>query len=145
MTADLLAFLNARLDERRRELVGSGNLGWLTFLQPDGSMDHTEAACIDGDGTAIVAGQERTGYASSVVVHREDRELREIEAKRKRVAILAGMLEGPPTPEDGPEAAMAYRLDVARATALLHLEAAPFDQHPDFQEEWRLVASSADG
>lgn len=120
MSDDLIAFMRARLDEADRLLRGSGDLGWLTFRQPDGSMDHTEAASFSGD-VWIVAGEVREGYASAEIVSRESERLAEVEAKRRILAEAIRLAE-----HDG-------------EFQFLEMLAAPYASHSDYREEWRPV------
>lgn len=130
MSDDLVAWLRVVLDEEDRRLVGSGDLGWLTFRRPDGSMSHTEAACRAGDEVWIVAAAERTGYASATVVHREADRRADLEAKRRIVDVCETDLR-----QRGDGALVG---DVDRPTwDVLCLLALPYADRPGYRVEWR--------
>lgn len=81
---DLLQKLEAAMNERARVIEGSGYLGWLTYLMPDGSMHYTTAGSQPLDEPHwVVDGKEAVGYASAQVVHDEKREWRRLARDRK--------------------------------------------------------------
>lgn len=125
---DLPAFVRRCLDSEQQRIKGSGDLGWLTFRQPDGTMDHTEAASLHGDAW-IVGGRERDGYASAQIVSRESERLAEVEAKRKILASYA-LFATADDPVGG------YASGLRDAVILL---AQPYAGRDGWREEWRAA------
>jgi hypothetical protein len=128
---ELFAWLRAQLDDDERVIRGSGDLGWLTFRQPDGSMDHTEAASYGG-GVWIVASEERTGYASAEIVSCESERLAEVEAKRRILAALdADIMHA--NPWDG----CGDNCEIKAIEWAVRMLAQPYAGRPGWHEEWR--------
>jgi hypothetical protein len=130
---DLIAFMRAQLEADGEVLQGSGDLGWVTFLDENGGMRHTSAASTAFDEGWFIDGDERTDFARAVVVHREAERLADVRAKRQIMDLH------PTVPED-------WATDIAgdcrtcsepapcrtvRALAL------PYADRPGYCEEWR--------
>lgn len=136
---DLIAFLNARLDEDEAAARAAMPGPWWTLnvarrREPEFLLD------------------QAWRDTEHIARHDPDRVLREVAAKRKRLALyldaketLAAVLRKAP-PEDDPATAHSYvreRISANRAsgrfTALemsVRLDAAVYSDHPDYRQEW---------
>jgi hypothetical protein len=138
-TDELIAFLRDRLDDEERRITGSGDLGWLTYRRPDGSIAYTIPAALAEDGTWIAVGAVARDFTEAVVVHRESERLAEVNATRKTLDRYESILR--PLPAD------ADSVVVGRFTVLMNEYdlrilpslALPYAAHPDFRDEWRAA------
>ena len=107
-----------------------------------------------GDGAELVRKCLRGGVGEHIAHHDPARVLREVEAKRKRLTLyldaketLAAALKKAP-PEDDPATAHSYvreRINANQASGRfvalegsIRLDAAVYDDHPDYEELWKL-------
>jgi Family of unknown function (DUF6221) len=121
----LVAWLCAQLDADEQALAGSGNLGWLTFREPNGDMRYTTAACAGPDDLWFVDGNERTDFTSATIVHREAERLADVRSKRKLIDELIAFMEGDYAPWND---------------HYLRLLAQPYADRAGFRDEWRYCA-----
>lgn len=119
---ELVAWLCEQIAIDQRVVDGSGDLGWLTFREPDESVHHTEAACLAADGVWIVAGGERQGYASAKLVYRESERRADLAAKLRIIDWAVQFMEGDYAPWN---------------ETCLQLLALPYAGRPGYQQSWR--------
>ncbi len=121
MTADLIAFLWARLDEDEEVARAATQGDWVwsrEFVTPPGYHHRTVGPLEPGD-------------AAHIARHDPSRALAEVEAKRRIVQAHAKWCEGrceAKHPEGG--------FDAAHYWSVKSL-AAVWDDHPDYRDEWR--------
>jgi hypothetical protein len=122
---DLVKWLRAQLDEDERIARAVGEERWQPHYV-DSVNDHPDTATVRVADGADVAVMERYSYQDAEHIARHDpaRVLREIDAKRKRLAALA-------------EAIAAGHDSFDLASELLPLEALPYVDRPGYREEWR--------
>ncbi|MFJ6850394.1 DUF6221 family protein [Streptomyces sp. NPDC091271] len=139
MTADLVAFLQARLDEQEAAAVAVGGTGegW----QALGTGVYSAASLDDDVPPLVTAGPEVGGSdedaarAEHIALHDPAQVLREVEAAR-------GLLKQYTAPETGeglPDTFNRYGASMQRMAvdmAVRHLAQAHAG-HPDYQPEWR--------
>ncbi|MFF5724933.1 DUF6221 family protein [[Kitasatospora] papulosa] len=139
MTAALVAFVRARLDEREATAVAAGGTseGWQAW----GTGIYATASPDDDVPPLVTTGPEAGGSdedaarAEHIALHDPAQVLREVEAMR-------GLLEQWTAPETGEGLPDAFGHDtagtqrVAFETAVRHLAQAHAD-HPDYRPEWR--------
>jgi len=133
--SELLAFLAARLDEYEaaaKATAPSGTrLAWKTDVQVDDDgrvVGHCVISWPDVAGVAGAWGLERgtgSAVAEHIALHDPARVLREVEAKRK---ILAMYLDA--VAEADPEV-------VEWMLAVVRTEASVYGDHPDFDPSWQ--------
>ncbi|MGG7608863.1 DUF6221 family protein [Streptomyces sp. ZG43] len=121
MTASLIAFLQARLDEDEEEARAATQGDWVwsrEFVTPPGYHHRTVGPLEPGD-------------AAHIARHNPARALAEVEAKRRIVRAhekwCAGRCEAK-YPEGGFDAAHYWSVKSLAAT---------YADHPDYREEWR--------
>lgn len=102
-------------------------LAWL-----HAQIDDDAATFAALDSTALNGIESTAGDAREYI----ERIPAEVEAKRLRLRLIETMLENPPTPDDGPWAAEAYKGDALVAYGLLRSEALPYAARPGYQEMW---------
>ena len=137
--SDLIAFLSARLEEDEQIARDAGGCGWMLNVyrrrDPGFVLDQTWRD------------------TEHIVRHDPARVLREVEAKRRRLALyldaketLAAALEKAP-PEDDPATAHSYvreRINVNQASGRfaalemsVRLDAMAWSDHADYRPEWK--------
>jgi hypothetical protein len=146
---DLIAFLKARLDEGEetaRRNIGAGP-GW------QHGLGDTEEGLTGWPDYQTYDGDDLTAASEYLNRFRPLRTLRDIEAKRRRLALyldaketLAATLRKAP-PEGDPATAHSYvreRINVnsasGRFAALemsVRLDAMAYSDHPDYRQEWK--------
>ncbi len=142
MTADLMAFLRARLDEDER--IAQAVLGAPWVRREDVAGVHADDATADRPKGSAVADCRRVpgGYehgvalAEHIVRHQPSRVLADVAARR---AIL-NLYEEPEASAALPDSANRFTSSIQRhvmGEVLPHL-ALPYASHPDYREEWRL-------
>jgi len=124
MTADLVAFLRARLVERAAKARAATPGRWVANKHEYGAEVYTEA----GEGVAYDhdAGGVSWDDADFIADHDPARVLAEVEAKRR---IVAGIADA--------DAEAAYIIGTFTAWDVLRLLALPYADHADYREEWR--------
>lgn len=128
MTADLVAFLRARLDEDERVATSAPGPRW--YLREN--RDHMPVSyyLVADDATISVDGWIDPAARWHMLSHDPARVLREVEAKRRIVEVCwADLLDRGGGATEG----LVDRPTWDVLTAL----AAVYDQHPDYSEEWR--------
>ena len=149
--SELVAFLEARLaeDEAVARAATDGGYGWrLTDLPganevwADRDASGHDAFMVATTCTTLNPNPAERGYRDAAHVARHDpaRVLREVTAKRATLARCAAIIadvENDHSTSQSPDYynGEANRADDARDT--LHEMAAVFEDHPDFQEQWR--------
>jgi len=142
---DLVTWLRAQLDEDERAVTGSGDLGWLTYRRPDGTMAYTVPASLAPDGSWIAVGAVARDFASAVVVSCERERLAEVDAKRQMVALHVPVAGGQGFTGDkygridfacqccgdSDEFGVAWPCDTVLLVAL------PYADRPGYQQEWQ--------
>lgn len=118
MSEDLIAFVRARLDERERvaDMASEGAAEWRTWTQTDPEY---EPGRIEDDGGGVVVydeGRPTYAQAAHIAMHDPAWVLRDVEAKRKILALYDA---------NGGQWIWALR-------ALAALDA----DHPDYKQEW---------
>ncbi|MGP4085473.1 DUF6221 family protein [Streptomyces sp. KR55] len=155
MTADLVAFVRARLDEDERiahaaSWADEAN-AWHAEPSPFGARDNgqrwfIEDAMDDGVVTHVdPAASDDEGVARHIARHDPARVLAEIDAKRRILAEHQPDRFGDCTtcagPEDFDDDADGHRTWSRSAKPFpcptLRLLALPYADHPDYREEWR--------
>lgn len=151
-TPPLMAFLNARLDDDERVARAVGGEQW-----------HADTHIGDEYNIGVVVGSRGERIASCGVESLDDgdvraehiarhdpaRELREVEAKRRIMAIHNRRADVFPDTAGGTFEnccdGCGYQgycddpvTEDVNGCPILRLLALPFDQHPDFREEWRV-------
>ncbi|MFC8376416.1 DUF6221 family protein [Streptomyces albidoflavus] len=139
MTADLIAFLQARLDEDEAAARAATAGPWVE----SGVGDHGWGVSFSAPGSGVEADDGSQGRADAAHIARHDpaRALAEVEAKRRVVGecaywnerMEAEAVNPPKFPQPGLD--LGLLLD-AMNPILRHL-AAPYADHPDYREEWR--------
>lgn len=131
--AQLVAFINARLDEAEAAARAALDGPWIVR-----QLGRPELAAVLQDlektGSGIPIGQALAQFdgpyavANAIHVARHDPAavLRDVEAKRR---ILAEAQDYSPELEHGDNGEWAFE-------CVLRLLAQPYDQHPDYQQEW---------
>ncbi|MFE5628463.1 DUF6221 family protein [Streptomyces sp. NPDC056543] len=114
---DLVQFLRARLDEDEQTARGTA-MEWGTAWTVDEAMTSVRS----DTGADVVA--EPNVPIRHIASHDPARVLREVDAKRRRLEVLA-------------DAIQRGHDDYDIATELLPLEALPYADHPDYRDEWR--------
>ncbi|MFG2591375.1 DUF6221 family protein [Streptomyces sp. NPDC048438] len=139
MTADLVAFLQARLDEQGAAAVAAGGTseGWQalgTGVYSGASLDDDVPPLVTA-GPEVGGSDEDAARAEHIALHDPAQVLREVEATR-------GLLEQYTAPETGEGLPDAFNRHAASMhhmavdLAVRHLAQAHAD-HPDYQPEWR--------
>ncbi|WP_432027482.1 DUF6221 family protein [Streptomyces sp. 1222.5] len=116
---DLVQFLRAQLDEDERIARAPHSL-FLTWDYDDCVRQVRDL----GNGNELANVLSDHSYGEHIAEHDPARVLCEIDAKRKRIGILA-------------DAIKRGHDDYDTATALLPLEALPYVDRPGYREEWR--------
>jgi len=143
VTADLVAFLRARLDEdeqrarlatpgpwrhdadKHHHIIGTAIFEEAVFAGPPG----VAAICIAGTGETDDLQSMRD--ATHIARHDPARVLAEVDAKRRIIDSCSHYLSWqPPVP---PKQIQSWAL----AHGTLHLLALPYSSHPDYRPEWR--------
>ncbi|MEU8473735.1 DUF6221 family protein [Streptomyces hygroscopicus] len=145
---DLVEFLRARYDEEEslafsagRHLSGQLDLGWTAagaYVWPDG-VTANEKPVVD---TALM--EDMPGYevararARHIAEHDPDRVLREIDAKRKLLALYVEheRMDRETFEAEGDHARSLVSLRAAYLDAVRH-HAAVYADRPGYREEWR--------
>lgn len=120
--SELVEFLLARLAEDEAVARSAEPVGWVTFRQADGSMDHTAVAAWTDEGWLVDGRMVQDDSAETF--YDPARVLAEVEAKRR---VIARYSNASPDGDEWAEVAWDFLL----AFAL------PYADHPDFREEWR--------
>lgn len=142
MTNDLIAFINARYDEREQAATAATPGPWTVD-----STTYAESISTP-DGTYVVAGGrwgdeasvfETTEDAIHIALHNPEAVLADIAAKR-RILERHANYDYPFDPEDGPGSySWTGRCDHCHEPwpcPDLRDLALPFSRHPDYQQEW---------
>ncbi|MEU5426885.1 DUF6221 family protein [Streptomyces olivoreticuli] len=151
MTADLAAFLRARLDDDEQAARAAKPGPWIRHDHVAG--EHADDAAPDGRpyGSAVAdCRRVPDGYgvpnALHIVRHQSARVLAEVEAKRRLVDLHQGEGEFPkcavcaqPETFDEDVDGNQERFRWAESTPCLTLRllALPHADHPDYRQEWR--------
>ncbi|MFF3304423.1 DUF6221 family protein [Streptomyces sp. NPDC002908] len=139
MSAALVAFLQARLDEQEAAAVAAGGTSeswqaWGTGIYSVASSDD-DAPPLVTTGPEVGGSDEDAARAAHIALHDPAQVLREVEATR-------GLLEQYTAPETGERPSDALNRYVASTQrmavemAVRHLAQVHAD-HPDYQPEWR--------
>jgi hypothetical protein len=127
---DLVQWLRAQLDEDERGAraatlgpwvqSGIGDYGWtVDFGRP-------------GAGVETADTEQGLADADFIAAHNPARVLREIDAKRRIVDLMAGMLAAVKGDSE-----VDHYGGLGAAEDTLELLALPYAAHPDYREEWR--------
>lgn len=146
---DLVGFLRERLDEVKataQEACQGATGVWMVGRYGEVSYGDDLADWPDddpGDGIVVYAeGKPSEGQARHIALHDPARVLREVEAKRRILALHQAIPAWP----HGTVGANYYRTTRVCASCdertavpcpTLRLLALPYDQHPDYRTEWR--------
>ncbi|MEV3932665.1 DUF6221 family protein [Streptomyces sp. NPDC053728] len=139
MTADLVAFLRARLDEQAAAAVAAGGTG--EVWQALGTGVHSAVSLQDDVPPPVITGPEVGGSdedaarAEHIALHDPAQVLREVEATRGLLKQFTAPGTGAGTP-DAFDRYPAGTRDGAVDTAVRHLAQAHAG-HPDYLPEWR--------
>jgi Family of unknown function (DUF6221) len=136
---EITEFYAARLDEAEAAAWDSGpaRIAWLTYRDDAGHMLYTTvAAGGEGDGAWAADGKELAAPASARVVYDPARKLRDVEAKRKILALYKD--QAARAGENAMEEDRAWTL--APVIAML---AAADSGHPDYNPAWAPAPVSA--
>ncbi|MFE4449303.1 DUF6221 family protein [Streptomyces sp. NPDC056796] len=139
MTADLMAFLRARLDEREAAAVAAGGKGeawqaWGTGIYSATSSDDDVPPLVTA-GPEVGGSDEDAARVEHIALHDPAQVLREVEATRG----LLKQYTSPETSEGLPDAFNRYAASMQRMAvdmAVRHLAQAHAD-HPDYRPKWR--------
>lgn len=145
--SDLVEFLKARLDEDERHAlaVEDNSAPWRGRW-----VVHGEALKTYNGWTLIYkkAGDTtpfRPGLLAHIARHDPARVLREVEAKRQIVELHQEGVSNDLPPDEEPTAEGIFCMACTPVgeppfypCSTLRLLALPYDDHPDFQEEWRV-------
>lgn len=136
MTADLVAFLNARLDERQAIAQAVNNPSpWRTaYLDEDGDPYEMELV-YDADNNPVLFNESRYQdfeLAAHIAANDPAHVLADVQAKR---AILAEHEHRAKLSAEGYYDDHAELVDL---DWLVRLLVQPFADHPDFRSEWRV-------
>lgn len=140
MSAALIAFLRARLDEQEAAAAAAGGTSetwqaWGTGIYSASSADDDDAPPLVTTGPEVGGSDEDAARAAHIALHDPAQVLREVEATR-------GLLRQYTVPETGERPADALGRYVAGTQrtavemAVRHLAQAHAG-HPDYQPEWR--------
>ena len=131
---DLVAFLQARLDERAARAEAARHGGDGVWSQP--YPDTSPGMVADSADEYVVYDDSLTSreQAAHIAANDPARVLREVEAKRRLIE-----LHGADGAHECPEGADAWgaRTGYERNCLTLRLLAAVYADHPDYLEEWR--------
>lgn len=135
VTDDLVAFLRARLDERKNLILNgwdSDGKALIASMWTGGEPGYTTVAAGSGDDDDWHAdGREVESPRHVMVLFDPARELRRIEADRLLVDECARLLR--------PDAGISDPAEIDPGSwATLRVLALPDDDHPDYRPEWRL-------
>ena len=157
-----VAFLTARLDEDEAtaQYAGPALIAWFTFYGSDGRLLYTTVAATSGEvqDVWVADGKVLPKPASMRVVYDPARALREVKAKRDRLALyldakeaLAAALRS--APAESPATRHSYvreRINVNQASgrftameASLRLDADVYSTHPDYPGQTALTSPPA--
>lgn len=125
MTADLVTFLRARLDEDGARAKAAGGDSWRRQDHPSETV-----AIYDSKGEPVVydEGSPTEEQAAHITRHDPARVLAEVDAKREVVRLAERAYDYHETFTNGFAAAMEHAL---------RLFALPYADHADYREEWR--------
>jgi len=133
MTADLVAFLRARLNEDEQAARDASPAPWITKTGQPWLADHIvfgQSKYMPNRISQVcdlTAGQTRAADAAHIIRHDPARVLAEVDAKRRILDLHKAMALNPDVHSD----AWTALGDV------LHLLALPYADHPDYREAWR--------
>lgn len=136
---DLVAFLNARYDERAAKARAAMHGGEGRWTQPQSS--HLSGRVVDERGETVVydEGAPTEEQAAHIVENDPARVLAEVEANRRTVELHRPVRK-PSTGSGGgtvEDCAMCGHFPAQYPCATLRLRALPFADHPDYDERWR--------
>jgi hypothetical protein len=141
MTADLVGFLRARLDEDEQAARDASPAPWITKTGQSWLADHIvfgQSKYMPNRISQVcdlTAGQTRAADAAHIIRHDPARVLAEVDAKRR---IIAGHhrsgLACPRCSLGTEDGQIVFELDPCETLRLLAL---PYADHPDYREEWR--------
>jgi hypothetical protein len=144
VSADLVAFLRARLDDDERvACAATEGDGWQTqrplsgrWTPGDGVPGSGSVEDETGDIVVYDEGSPSEAQAAHIARHDPARVLREVEAKRRIVDLHAGPHECSTYDHRGDVDACTWVIEPEECSTL-RLLASVYDQHPDYREEWR--------
>jgi hypothetical protein len=142
VTTDLIAFLNARLDEDEAAAKDASGSDW----RPGGSVwmmraHPSEVQMVRTDaGLAVIHDDGSPSDAEAIHIARHDpaRVLREVAAKRRIVGELANEVNTIDADRDGWTGVHDRDLaaDPLLGEVMLRTVAAIYSDHPDYRQEW---------
>lgn len=132
--SDLVEFLKARLDEVEQSATAASPGPWHPNAEGDEIVAVDDVTVADG---FALSGRQLRATVDHIVRHDPARVLREVEAKRQLLQeVWTGMEDFAVNIEESRDGndcgAREYR------DQLLGILALPYDDHPDFQEAWRV-------
>lgn len=134
----LVEFLTARLDEDKqvaREAAERDGEHWTAGSEYVGSETTAYIAIGPWDGPLAETGEH-------IARHDPKRVLAEVDAKRARVAVAVAVLNGSllgVEPSGDPDIDAAGLMGAQfMAKLMLKIELMPYDQHPDYRQEWAI-------
>lgn len=142
MTADLIAFLQARLDEdeqaARAAMWDELSAAW-TARPPRAAYERYVVVDYCDDGVVAVSPEnaDTDGVGQHIARHDPARVLAEVEAKRKAVRFYEQAAHSLSLSAPGamPHDLMTGAANTARV--MLQALATPYADHPDYRNEWR--------
>ncbi|QBR10031.1 hypothetical protein D7Y56_31515 [Streptomyces sp. S501] len=139
MTAALVAFVRARLDEREAAAVAAGGAGedwqaWGTGIYATSSPDDDVPPLVT-TGPEVGGSDEDAARAAHIALHDPAQVLRDVEAIRSLLEQYTAPEAGEGLP-DGIGRRTAGTRRPAVETAVRHLAQA-HARHPDYRPEWR--------
>ncbi|MFE6868325.1 DUF6221 family protein [Kitasatospora sp. NPDC057692] len=133
MTADLVAFLRARLDEDEQGAATSWPGLWATDAEEYGvvdSEDGTEIADI-----VVCSTRQQQATARHIARHHPARVLAEVDAKRRILARYTSAVADSAEDADGYYDENRFE-DARQLYPVLRLLALPYADHPGYRPEW---------
>jgi hypothetical protein len=144
----LIAFLNARLDEREAKAKAVKKPRWRTDETLDVVMEVTDHYLPDTIADGVMYGDMHEGLAAGVAEHIAANDpayvLADVAAKREIIEAHPSGRDHPEGPlyclECGPKwkTGKAPRDWIGYPCDTLRVLALPYADHPDYREEWRL-------
>ncbi|PBC71564.1 hypothetical protein BX265_6174 [Streptomyces sp. TLI_235] len=132
MTDDLVAFLNARLDDTARKAQAAtrdGAARWHT--EPDREYDGYAVADEHGEPVVYNEGSPTIAQAAHIAEHDPELVLAEVDAKRRIIAEHPWRQE-----PDWPSGRQCTQCATEHPCQTLRLLTLPYSNHPDYGPEW---------